>query len=550
MKSIFSKAGVVIASLVLPLASYALSPPSQADHDFQRRCILLRRTFRPDHTKVLVAEFLPKGTNWTNAPFVPPSCGFYGSGAIFQVDACRLRVNITTSSTSNVIAEIILPATWEKDGKRVITTGNGGLNGCIALNDLTYASALGFVAIGTNNGHDGFSGEAFLNRPEVIKDFAYRSLLVGTDIGKQAAKQLYEKSPGKTYYMGCSTGGRQGLKLAQDFPELFDGILAAAPANDFLDLIINGGQIYALVGNPGAAGYLTTEQWVKVHQLVLSECDRIDGVADGILEDPRKCRPRFETLLCDREAGQTWESHKCLTSVQIEALNQVFGPLYGVKGEFLYPRMNPGAEIEFDLGIRLFGGPNIIIDWVRYVVLNDTRWDFNSSWSLEFAETVRALDPFGISTWNPDLSHLRNAKHKLITYHGLADGFITSENSYLYYDYVSRSMGLPSRKLDDFYRFFTISGMGHCGGGDGAWYIGGAGQPGTAFPSGLPPSEHCGVLMDLVKWVEKGIAPERVRGTSIGREGEQIVRDHCKYPLKSTYVGSGNPNRPESWKCV
>ncbi|KAK6354574.1 Tannase and feruloyl esterase [Orbilia brochopaga] len=552
MRLFSTNASVLIAAIVLPLASYASSgPPSHASRDFRQRCANLRRTFKPDrHTKVLVSEFIPQGTNWTNAPVTHPLCNaYYSSGAIFKVDACRLRVDISTSSTSNVIAEIILPITWKDTGKRVITVGNGGLNGCVAYSDLTYASALGFTAVGTNNGHDGETGKPFLNRPEVIKDFAYRSLIVGTEAGKKAANHLFGRSPGKIYYMGCSTGGRQGLKAAQDFPELFDGILAGAPANNFLNLVANGAQTYANIGNPAAASYISLEQWDVVHQLVLDQCDRIDGVSDGILEDPMKCRPRFEDLLCDQEAGQTWASHKCLTTAQIDGLNRVYGPLISVKGEILYPRLNPSAEVDLARAMALIG-PTLSTDWFRYVVLNDSSWDFNTDWSLEAAELLRAQDPFGISTWNPDLSNLRRSKHKLIAYHGVQDGFISSENSYRYYNYVSRSMGLPARKLDEFYRFFPITGLKHCTGGDGAWYIGAAGQPGVAFPGGLPRTDDGGALMDLVRWVEKGIAPERIRGTSIGRQGQQVMRDHCRYPLKNTYVGRGDPNRPGSWKCA
>ncbi|KAF3923307.1 Tannase [Orbilia brochopaga] len=551
MRLLFSNVVLSLASIALPLASgHSIDPPSHAGPEFKRRCADLKRTFKPDHTRILVAEFLPKGTNWTVAPFGAPDCGFYGNGAIFQVDVCRLRLDIKTSSTSNVLAEVILPYDWENKGRRVITTGNGGLNGCIAVNDLTYASALGFVTVGTNNGHEGSSGAAFLHHPEVLKDFVYRSIVVGTELGKEAAKAFYGKKLGKIYYSGCSTGGRQGLKAAQEFPELFDGILSGAAASDFLDLEAWSGEVYRRLANPAAPSFLNVDQWQAVQDLVFKQCDTIDGVLDKIIEDPMKCRPRPEDLLCDREAGQTWESNKCLTKVQIDALNQLYLPTYSARGEFLYPRFQPGGEVQLGGAQTLFG-PNILVDWFRYVTLNDTTWDFNSSWSLEAYEVMKAQDSFGISTFNPDLSKLRKTKHKLITYHGLEDGFITSENSYLYYNNVSTTMGLPSDKLDEFYRFFPISGLGHCGGGAGAWYLGAAGQAGTAFPQGFPISQGGGILSDLVKWVEDGKAPERVRGTSIGRAGEQIVRDHCKYPLKNTYKGGNlDPNLPTSWKCA
>ncbi|KAK6527528.1 Tannase and feruloyl esterase [Orbilia ellipsospora] len=536
--------------VVLSLTSYAAGLQKRTESNFQTRCANLKNEFKPDNTTtVLISEYLPSGTNWTIPPeAIDPSCTYYFAGAIFKEDSCRLKLNISTSKTSNVVVEILLPVDWNERGKRVITLGNGGLNGCIAYGDLVSTNSLGFVAIGTNNGHDGGSGAPFFHNTEVLEDFVYRSrIVVGTDVGKKATKHLYGSPHRKAYFMGCSTGGRQGLKAAQDFPEEFDGILAGAAANDFLDLEAANGQIYAFVGNPGSPSYINADQWDIVHKLVLSQCDWIDGAYDGIIEDPMKCRPRFETLLCD--VGQTWASNKCLTSGQINGLIGVYSPIYGSKGEFLYPRMQPGGEIQLGESQIIFG-PGITVDWLRYVVLNNTKWDFNSSWSLEVFEIMKAQDSFGVSTWNPDLSKLRNSRHKLITYHGLMDGSITSENSYRYYDYVSRTMNLTSKKLDDFYRFFPVSGMSHCSGGDGAWYIGASGQSGAAFPlTGIPKGDG-GVLMDLVRWVEDGVAPETVLGTSIGRQGEQITRKHCKYPLKNTYKGSGNFNSKDNWRCA
>ncbi|KAK6543896.1 Tannase and feruloyl esterase [Orbilia ellipsospora] len=520
-----------------------------ADSAIQERCSNLIQTFRPDDkTTVLISEFLPKGTNWTDAPLEDPSCAYYQVGAVFLADSCRMRLNISTSDTSNVIAEIILPVDWQGKGRRTITLGNGGLGGCLPFQDLAYTSSLGFAAVGTNNGHNGDTGKYFLNNPEVLKDFVYRSIPTGTEILKKAVKHFYNDTQNRSYYMGCSTGGRQGFKAAQDYPEQFDGILAGAPAFDMLSLEASTARMYSLLRRHNTSSFVTSDQWAAVHEIVLKQCDDIDGVLDGIIEDPMKCRPRIEALLC--EPGQTWSSNKCLMSAQISAIREAFEPTFGAKGEYLYPRMQPGAEMIFDYFLS-FLGPSYLVDWFRYVVYNDTTWDFNRDWSLDAFEDMRNQDAFGISTWKPDLSNLQKKGVKLLTYHGLMDGAISSENSYRYYDHVSRSMGLPSNKLDEFYRFFPISGLGHCGEGDGAWFIGGSAQPSQVLAAtGQSYDQEHGVLMDLVRWVENGTAPERVRGRSISANGKQMVRDHCKFPLTNKYLGSGDANLETSWGCA
>ncbi|KAF3928492.1 Tannase [Dactylellina cionopaga] len=424
-------------------------------------------------------------------------------------------------------------------------TGNGGLGGCIGYIDLTYTSFLGFAAIGHNNGHDGDTGLPFLNRPEVVKDYAYRALLTATKVGKTAVDLFYQTNLSKSYYYGCSTGGRQGLKAAQDFPEEFDGIVAGTPVNNFNRLNFGNGHYYFLVGPPGSPTYLTMPQWIAVNTAVLAQCDGIDGVMDGVLEDPMKCQFRPESLLCG--PGQTWASNGCLTAAQVDAVRKVYQPFYGNNGRYIWPRATPGGEI---LGYytNYNGQPNTYPEeFLKYAVFNDPNWSFAQDFSLDVVDSVLASDLYGVDTSKTDLSEFKSLGGKLITYHGLSDGLIATENSYEYYNSVARNMSLPSAQLDEFYRFFPISGMDHCYGGNGAWYIGGAIQtavPGTTL---LPPED--GVLMKLVNWVEKGEAPESLLGLKLDSTGIVWQKEHCKYPAAATYKGTGDPKMKESWVC-
>ncbi|RVD89666.1 uncharacterized protein DFL_000663 [Arthrobotrys flagrans] len=156
-------------------ASLPYTSVATVSNSFSSRCSGLPQSFQPDQqTTVLVAEYLPKGSSFMN-PSDHPTCvgGWLGSSIL--ADICRLRLNVSTSATSSVVVEAWMPANWNEKGKRFAMTGNGGLGGCIAFDDLNYISSLGFATVGHDNGHDGDTGVPFANRPEVVKDFAYRA---------------------------------------------------------------------------------------------------------------------------------------------------------------------------------------------------------------------------------------------------------------------------------------------------------------------------------------------------------------------------------------
>ncbi|KAF3931254.1 Tannase [Dactylella cylindrospora] len=510
-------------------------------NNFQRRCTRLTESFKVANTNVIASGYVTKNTNLT-FPDAHPSCP---QSMVVLADICRLQLNVTTSATSSVVVEVWLPVDWEEKGKRFLMTGNAGLDGCVASYDMAYTTFFGFATIGHNNGHDGDTGLPFLNRPEVVRDFSYRALEVATKVGKAAVNLFYKDTLSKSYFLGCSTGGRQGLKAAQSFPDEYDGIVAGAPSLDSNNLGLSNGRYGLLVGTPGSPTYLTLDQWMAVNAGILAQCDDIDGAKDGVLEDPMKCRFRPESLLC--APGQTWESDKCLTATQVSTVRQIYEPFYGNGGKLLFPRMQPGGET---IGYQyLYNGAvnSYSEDFLRYAVYNDPSWDFRENYSLDVADHVNELDPFGISTNNPDLSGFQASGGKLLVYHGLSDGLITAENSYRYYESVGRNMSLPSGQLDSFYRFFPISGMDHCYGGSGAWYVGGPLQ--IAFPGATQIPADGGVLMGMVRWVEEGVAPETVTGFKFGTTGIVGVREHCKWPKQAKYKGTGDPDAKENWEC-
>ncbi|KAF3346046.1 Pyrimidine pathway regulatory protein 1 [Verticillium dahliae VDG2] len=443
------------------------------------RCSTLVDSLDLEDTTVWFSSHIAAGTNLT-FPGNHPTCN--RASQVVDVDICRVSMLTTTGPTSNTSIEVWLPANWTG---RFLSTGNGGTGGCIQYEDVNYAVSQGFAAVGTNNGHNGTIGEPFLNNPGVIKDFAYRALHLGVVLGKQVTKAFYGKEHTKSYYLGCSTGGRQGFKEAQDFPEDFDGIVAGAPAFAFTNLTSWSGSFFTKTGPPGSPTFLTTEQWNAVWQNMLVQCDGLDGQVDGILEDPDLCQYRPEALICGANT-----TGPCLTGTQAQTVRAVFSDLHGPDG---------------------------------------------------------SLNPFNIATWEGDLSGARARGARILHYHGLQDPIISSDNSARYYNHVARTMGLTSAALDEFYRYFRISGLNHCAGGPGATFIGNR----AVAVAGHEPERN--VLSAIVRWVEEGVAPDHILGTAYVNgtktAGVNFERKHCKYPARNVYQ-SGDPKLADSWACV
>lgn len=376
----------------------------------------------------------------------------------------------------------------------------------------------------------------------MLEDFAYRSVHTGVVIGKKLTNLFYDEGFNKSYYMGCSTGGRQGWKSVQKYPNDFDGVVAGAPAINFINLLSWSAHFYPITGSPSSETFLTTAEWQIVHDEIIRQCDTMDGAKDQIIEDPDLCVPILETLVCAPNAKNT---SSCLTGAQVNTAQQILSPLYGEDGKLLYKRMQPGSEM-LAAPIMYNGEPfEYSLDWFRYVVYNDPSWSGN--FTVKDAAASLAQNPYNIQTWDGDLSPFQKAGGKVLHYHGMMDELISSEDSKEYYSHVSKTMGLPPQDLDEFYRFFTISGMAHCGDGNGA---NGIGQGSDTYASSDPESN---VLMAMVKWVEEGVAPETVRGAKF-EDGPgtpiEYWRKHCKWPKRNVFKGPGNYTDENSWECV
>lgn len=211
------------------------------------------------------------------------------------------------------------------------------------LPNLDYGSTQHFATIASDNGvYDSIASAAqFLNRPETTVDFSHRGAYETALVGKHLVEAYYSTLPSKSYYLGCSAGGRQGVRFALSYPEMFDGIVGGAPAVDFNHFWGVTG-IWTTYVRDGTEAAISPKQWSAISEEILRQCDDLDGLVDGIIADPDQCDFRPETLLCLTGS----DKDRCLTTPQIDALHKIYSPTFGSNEQLLYPRFDPGAETD------------------------------------------------------------------------------------------------------------------------------------------------------------------------------------------------------------
>jgi feruloyl esterase len=290
-----------------------------------------------------------------------------------------------------------------------------------------------------------------------------------------------------------------------------------------------------MTGPVGSPTYIPYTTWPLILNDTMKQCDGLDGAVDGILEDPDKCNYDPSGLLC--KAGAT-PGNTCLTQPQVDAVKKLYKPLVNDEGKLIYPRLNPGTPYP---AMMIGGAPfTMAQDWFRYIVYEDPTFDILKV-KLSDYDAAGKQNAGDVHTWNGDLSKFKARGGKVLTYHGHEDSMISSGRSRDYYEYVKNTMKLAPAQLDDFYRYFPISGMDHCGGGTGAHNIG---QNAAGRATGNS-STDANLLNTIVRWVENGIAPDTLNG-----KGTKVERKHCRYPRQNKFKGLGNFAQAASWDCV
>ncbi|KAK4895192.1 hypothetical protein LTR27_006801 [Elasticomyces elasticus] len=504
-------------------------------------------------TTAISCDAIPAGQQVTlEGGQATAGCGSPAGFFTPSVDICRVTLTVETSGESEAYMEVWLPnnSTDAWNG-RTLSTDNGGANGCVHYVDLEYVTSLGFAAIGDNGGHNSsaFDGGWMYFNNEAILDWVYRARHAATEAGKQVIDQFYGEEHTYSYYMGCSTGGQQGLYSAQHFPDDFDGIIAGSAAADFNHLQAWSGRFVQLTGlNSSDPKFLTIAQWTIVQSYIFDVCDAaLDGVDDGIIEDPTICKFDATAIPVCAEGA----TDNCLTATQIDTVTQVFSELYNSDGELLYPQLLYGSQIDaFKLGQLSGSVQGIAKSWYGGAVYNDSYYDATQMSQADYDQADATDELHGhVSAFSGDLSAFNAAGKKLLMYHGLADPLVSGANSQRYYLKVAKTLGMSNTDLDSFMRYFRISGMAHCGvggiSGAGAWMFG---------QSGLASAGSDNVIMNMVDWVENGNAPDTITGTKFWYDtpsaGIEFERTHCRFPYRTTYSGSGDWTDPSTWSCA
>jgi feruloyl esterase len=281
-------------------------------------------------------------------------------------------------------------------------------------------------------------------------------------------------------------------------------------------------RFYTITGPSTGPNFIPVTAWKTwIHDEVLRQCDTIDKVKDGIIEDPALCKFDPSTLLC---GGRN--TTNCLNQNQVQQINTIFSDYRFPTGELIFPAMQPGSEI--NSVDRLYAGAPFPYsdDWFKYVVYNDPLWNA-STFDFEDVRASESLNPGDIRTYPSKLPNFERRGGKLLMYHGQQDHQISSFNTNRFYENLRGDRSYAS--MDEWTRFFRVSGMFHCNSGPGAWVLG---QGGNAAQNGISYDKQHNVLKSIVDWVEKGAAPEYIEGTKFVNDtvslGVDFTRRHCK----------------------
>lgn len=551
---VLSEKALPISAILL--ATVAASVPAQARDRSPIPCESLA-TLQLRDTTITTAQSVPAGS------FTPPGATTPLTGL---PAFCRVAGSIKPTSDSDIKFEVWIPSSgWNE---KFLSAGEGGYAGAISYGGIAGALRRGYAGGSTDTGHVGGNADFAPGHPEKVTDFGWR----GKHLQAVRSKEIITAFSGKrikhSYFSSCSNGGRQALMELQRFPEDYDGVIVGAPAHDWTHLFaafVSNEQ--ALWNTPGA--YLNAGNLAAIQTATLASCDGLDGVVDGVVEDPRRCSFDPASLACP--GGTTSDS--CLTPPQVNAVRKIMqGPRKphmshisqvsshgGAPGKSIYPGFFtsaaaapgswgvwitgpavPGASVQGFFGNAFFGR---VIEEIPAPGV----WDFST---FDFGEDMRAADRKAENTFNATETNLRsfrreNPRGKIIMWHGWEDPAISAQSSIDYYE----KMAAQNHDADEFFRMFLAPGMLHCGGGPGPNSFG------QSLPQATPLSnapEH-DILSALERWVEKGVAPERIVAAKYvadqPAQGVQRTRPLCAYPKVAIYKGAGSTNDAANFEC-
>ena len=504
----------LIAVVILPVAFVlgSLELPGRAAPADAAACDALGQ-LNIAHGTITVAESVAAGA------FRPPASNARAANAYGDVPAfCRVAATLTPSADSDIRIEAWLPLTgWNR---KLQAVGNGGLGGSIPYAALAAALRAGYAAVGTDTGHAGGNADFVPGHPEKLIDFAYRSIHEMTAAAKVVVQAHYAAPAARSYFNGCSTGGRQALVAAERYPADYDGIIAGDASWDQMRLYAARVALNTFVNREPAA-VIPPAKYAMIHEAVLNACDMNDGVKDGVIEDPSHCSFDVAALACaDADRAD------CLTKPQVESARMMMSPIADPRsGAVLHPgRYYPGSE----LGWGGVGGPNPSgesLEAMRKIVFNSS-WDYHTIKVPDDVERAVKADNGLLYGGEANLSSFFARGGKLLMYHGWADPLVTPDASLIMYKRIADTSGQAAANS---LALFMVPGMNHCQGG-----------PGTdVFDKAAA----------LDEWVESGRKPASIVAAHVSAGLVDRTRPLCAYPETAHYVGAGSTDEAKNFRC-
>ena len=464
---------------------------------------------------------------------------------------CRVEVTTTPAAGAEIKTEVWLPERTKWNG-RMLGTGNGGAAGSINYATLIGGLAMGYAVTNTDvgthvTGGGGAGGDAFkfgLN-PELRTNYVWRGIHEMTLAAKKAVAAYYGRSQDKAIFAGCSTGGGEAAAEVQRFPDDYDGILMGSPSIYFGPLGLFQGYSYAATHKTPAHN-ISSKKLPAIGAEVLRQCDAIDGVKDGVIENPRVCKFDPKQLACKGA-----EDDKCLTAPQIEALSKIYSDFKHPRtGQVIYHGLQPGIEAAPAAKVRISNesigsviNPTFTgaLGWVLGPDWKPDNW-LTFDWDKGTDELLKKVAPY--SNDNPDIRPFVARGGKLIMWAGWGDPNFPQYNTAHYFEEASKTVGA---RAPESMRLYLAPGVGHCGGGDGPNQLG-------QSPSALNMAPSHNLIMALDQWVSKGSAPKEIIATKYTGDDTKAAplrsRPVCPYPQVAKWDGKGSTDDHKSFSCV
>ena len=424
---------------------------------------------------------------------------------------------------------------------RLQSEGGGGYAGAVGT---PAAMSTGYIGIQTDTGHTGGSGtfgcvnfcaNATQANPgtmdkQLQTDFIYRSEHLMAVLGKQLAQAFYGQQPVYSYWNGCSTGGRQGLKMAQQFPSDYNGLLTGAPAIHWDRF--QAYQIWPqMVQRLDTGGVISSAKQTLATNAAVASCDVVNGVHEGFIQNTYACSYNPVNDPTITKASCTSTDNTCLTPAEAGAIQKIWQGAMNTSGKLLWPGIQRGAAISGLGGTNPFA---ISVAQPQYWVYFYPQWDWKTltydNYEAFFNLTQIRVGPISGSD-NPNLSAFKATGGKILMWQGGADQLIMTKGSSMYYDAVANMMaGGDYSQLMPWFRHFIVPGNAHCGGG--------------------PAPQAQNLFQTMVNWVEIGTPPATLTAVQTLTGGVTRTRPVCPYPSVATYIGGGaDPNQFTSWVC-